>query len=409
MPAWHHRRFGDGRRVLVYLAVLGLAFLYFLHRFHADFSGLRPFWDARVYARALAAWRGGLNPYASATSGETGLSLPFVSPPVFLPAIGALSHILPGRVGFALYCALASVSAVAVPTVFAAFYLRSRWMTASLAVFLTWFLPGKYGSQAVLTGNVSNVLYAALLAAGVPGVRRNQWLPFYVVVALAGLLKPPFLAFLVLPLLAGDRQWLQSSGVVLVVLAGDLVQKMIMPGSWDEFQRSVYLRVFVRGDAGFGVLGQLMALGVHVPVLRRLSPTMEYALVVTPLVALAAGLRKRRWGGPAERMWVPFLAVLAVLSNPRVLDYDANVAVVPAAFLAVEFFRSLPAGPLRGLQIGIPVAVFLGLESSNADEGLCFLLVMSVLMVLCQLLWPGYFEGPEGDAIPEHPGQGAVG
>ena len=170
-----------------------------------------------------------------------------------------------------------------------------------------------------------------------------------------------------------------------------------MPGYWQAFQQSVLLRVFVQGDAGFGLLGQLTRRGGHLILLRGFHPSLEALLVIVPLLVLVVVLRKRRFGRGAERLWVPCLVVLAVLSNPRVLDYDANVAIVPAVYVAVEFFLSLPPGPYRGLQVGVPAILFLGLEASDAGAGLCLLLVVSVLMVICQLLWPGYFQRPGGE------------
>ncbi len=394
MPSRLHRWPKARGGLFAYLAVVALASLYFLHRFHADFGGLQPFWDARVYARALQRWRVGLNPYASAALPRSTAVLPFVSPPAFLYLMGLLRHVFPGRLGFGVYCAVASLCTLAVPTLLAMFYVRSRWMSPALAVFITWFQPGKHGSQALLTGNVSNVLYAALLAAGVPGLRRQRWLPFYVVMVVAGLLKPPFLAFLLLPLLAGERQWRGSAGAVLAVLAGDLAQKLTSPGLWSAFQHGVFLRVFVRGDAGFGLLGQLTAWGQHVHVPPGFSPSLMYLMVIAPLLLLMFLFRERRFGRAAERLWVPGLVLLAVLSNPRILDYDANVATVPAVFSAVEFLLSLPPGQFRGLGIGVSLLLWLGLEVSHAETALCVLFVAAVLMVICQLIWPHAFQRP---------------
>lgn len=382
----------ERHEVFAYAVVACLALGYFRHRLHADFGGLRPFWDARVYAGALKQWRAGQNPYLRPATPSPGDVLPFVSPPVFLHLMGFLSFLFPERVGFPAYCAFASVCALAVPTVLAIFYLRSRWMTPSTALFLTWFQPGKHGSQALLTGNISNVLYAALLAAGVPGLRRNRWIAFYAVLILAGLIKPPFLAFLLLPLLAGRAQWLPSLGALAAVLAGSLGQMVIMPGYWHDFQRSVYLRVVAGGDAGFGLLGQWMRVGRRLPLSLQITPMTGYFLVIVPLLVAIFVLRGRRSGLSAERVWLPCLVLLSVLCNPRILDYDANVAIVPATYLAIEFFLSLPPGPYRGLQVSVPALLFLGLESANAEAALCLLFVASVLMALCQLLWPDYFQ-----------------
>ena len=242
-----------------------------------------------------------------------------------------------------------------------------------------------------MTGNLSNVLYALVLAAGGRGLRSSQWRLFYATVFFAGLMKPPFLTFLLIPLLVADQQWRQCAGTIFAVVAGDLVQGVSMPKYWHEFQQNVYARVFLYGDSGFGLLGQFVMFRSSTPLLRRLAPSTDVALVLGPLLLLLVMLRRRRLGQVAERLWVPCLVVFAVLSNPRLLSYDAGVALVPAVYIAVEFCRSLPTGPWRGLQIGLPLTVLVGLEATKPNTALCLLLVLSVVLVLVLLLWPAYF------------------
>ncbi|MGI4826758.1 MAG: hypothetical protein ACRYFU_00980 [Janthinobacterium lividum] len=397
MPASLHRWRDDVPGIVAYLAVTSVVVLYFAHRVEMHIAAFPAFWDARVYLHALEDWRGGIDPYVAGAPSRTGARLPFVSPPIFLYLMAFLSRIFPGRFGVLCYWSLSFVATLALPALLAKFYLRSRWMIAALCLFLFCFQPEKHGSQALLTGNLSNVLYALVLAAGVPGLKRNNWRLFYVVMVFAGLMKPPFLAFLLLPLLAGRKQWPQCAGTVLAVLAGDLGQWFSMPKYWHEFQQNVFVRVFVHGDAGFGLLAQCGLFGGSIPLVRRLRPSMDVALVIVPLFLLLFFLRNRRFGQTAERLWVPCLVLLGVLSNPRILDYDAGVAVLPAVYIAVEFCRSLPAGRWRGLQVGLPLVFLVGMVATKPNTALCLLLVLSVVLVVVLLLWPAYFVGVTED------------
>ncbi len=400
MSAFPSRSRPDVPGIVAYGVVTAVALLYVVHRTHANLGGLELFWDARVYARALADWRHGVDPYRAAAPARTGIVLPFVSPPVFLYLMGALSHVFPGRLGAVLYCSLASLCTLAVPALLARIYLRSHWMTAALCLFLAWFQPGKYGSQALLTGNLSNLLYAALLVAGAPGVRRNRWLPFFCVLLFAGLMKPTFLPFLVLPLLAGNGQWRPSLAVVLAVLAGNLAQWAAMPTFWREFQQNVVTRVFVHGDAGFGLLGQFTrlnaGLNAQLPWLHPPSPSVEALCVLVPLAALLLRLRVRQ---PNPRLWVPCLVVFAVLANPRTLDYDVYVAVIPAVYLVVECLQGRPPNRWRALSLGVALTLFASLLSSAPETAICLLLVISVLLVAVQRFFPARFGStPAPDA-----------
>jgi hypothetical protein len=92
------------------------------------------------------------------------------------------------------------------PFILTTFYIRSRWLSPFLAMVLFTFQPMFTEEHVFLTGNITNLFYPLALAAGIPGIRRNKWLWFYLVVAIASLAKPTFLDLLVLPLLAGERQ-----------------------------------------------------------------------------------------------------------------------------------------------------------------------------------------------------------
>ncbi len=381
------------REALAYLAAVSLALLYSWHRAHVYVAGLPPFWDARVYGRAFASWTNGFDPYKPNPSTSSVSPLPFVSPPLFLYLMLALSHVLPVRAGVVCYLVLVSAASLISPALLARHYLRSRWMPAPLCLLISWFQPGHYGSQALLSGNLSNLLYALLLATGVAGLKRGQWLPFYAAVLFAASMKPPFLAFLLFPLCAGESQELASCATAMTVLAVALAQRLLVPRYWKEFQAGVVTRVVDQDDAGFGLLGQLRHYRGHLGVLGRCDPNVVVVLLLSGLVLPFLLLRKRPRTKAVDRLWVPGLLLLSILCNPRTLAYDAALATIPALYIVVQFCRSLTPSGWKPVCMGIAAVLAVALLATLGEPAVCLLLSCAVLLVLIPLAFPNTFKG----------------
>jgi hypothetical protein len=180
--------------------------------------GDKDLWDARVYARALATWKAGGDPYTF-----KGVGLPFVYPPAFLYGERGLGVLLHGHAAWLVYLALLVAATLAIPWLLARVYLRSAWLTPIVALIVFIFQPRLIGEIVLLSGNLGTLLYALALAAGAVGLRRDRWLPFYVAVVLAGMIKPPFLTLMFLPLLAARRQYWQSAVAAAVAGASYLL------------------------------------------------------------------------------------------------------------------------------------------------------------------------------------------
>ncbi len=342
------------------------------------------FWDAHIYGQALQNWAKGLDPYVSPGPYVQGKSLLFVGPPVFLYLMSGLRHIFPGSFGFDLYLALAVFSTFAIPPLIAHFYLRGSWLSAPLALAI---FSASYGTWALLTGNITNVLYAAALSAGIAGVRRNQWIPFLAVVALAGLLKPQFMALVLLPLLAGQGQLLAVASSIIVCLSGYALQWHFAPRLSREFQQSVNTQVIVHRDVGFGLFLHLLRPGKP-PLIHGLSPTVINALLIAPVFLLLLGLRIRRQEVLASTFWMPCLLTFSILCNPRLQTYDADVAMVPAVYIAVEFFRTLPIGWWRSFWIGLVIISLIEVNPARREIGTLATLILSVCLAIYRLILP---------------------
>jgi hypothetical protein len=386
--------------VLLYFAGVVL-FLMYAAQWHSSL-GEASFVDAKVYARAINIWRAGGNPYAMSP-----YSLPFVYPPIFLKCVAQLARLFPEHVGWYVYLAVESVSLLAIPWILTVAYVRSRWLTPFLAMVLFTFQPRYTEEYVLLTGNVANLFYPLALAAGILGIKRNRWLLFYVVVAVASVLKPPFLGLLILPLLAGERQLIRSTVCVGAVVSVYSLQRILMPQYYAAFQQSVFNEVVARGDAGSNIFNYLHR-QAHTFLFLN-NPYVLSAIHVTIVGTLVAAfflMRKRRTRSTVTDLWVPALLVIAILANPRMQDIDADIAIIPALYLILEGIRrmGISRNSLAGLAVAFTLLEFLLVK--QFEMGLLMILYGSVFLVLFLLIRerapsdPGHSKEPQDVTRP---------
>jgi hypothetical protein len=357
--------------VLLFLIFAALTYQSLKHK------GDIAFVDARVYARAMTTWKAGGNPYSTYSE-----ALPFVYPPVFLNCVAVLGKVLP-RGSWFVYLIAAGFGLLVLPFILTTFYIRSRWLSPFLAMVLFTFQPMFTEEHVFLTGNITNLFYPLALAAGIPGIRRNKWLWFYLVVAIASLAKPTFLDLLVLPLLAGERQLGRIAVCVGTVLSAFAFQKIAMPRYYAAFQQNVFTEVFVKGDTGFNVFNYLHKQGQTFALLRNPSLLLAiHAAIIGVILASLFFLRKRKDGPAVVGLWVPALLVVAILANPRMQPIDAAIAILPALYLCIECVRRLPATSVSLAGAGIAFTVFEFLTVKQFEMGLLLLLYSSVFLVI---------------------------
>ena len=362
-----------------YAAVAGFFLLFCVAWDRFLLPGTRDLWDARVYARAFASWQAGGDPYSLS------FGLPFVYPPVFLYAQRALAYLAHGNFAWFLYLALLVVATLSIPWLLAKAYLRSAWFTPLIAFVLFVFQPKLIGEIVLLSGNIGTLLYSAALAAGALGLRRQRWLPFYAVVVIASWIKPPFLDLLLIPLLCARRQYLRSLCAILVSAAGYLLQVRLAASLFARFRAAVVNQVVVREDAGFGIYAWLLKLSHRLPMLRGAGASLGYVVILAiPLVALFL-LRRRRFEPQDAALWTPAVLVLAILTNPRLQDYDADVAILPAIFLCVECFRTSQPSAARNLVVALCASVFLVLLSREPYPAIYVFLLGSLAIAIFRL------------------------
>ena len=345
--------------------LLGIALVAFLallaldHGRTFNYAGQPTFWDAHVYARAIHAFQTGGDPYARDTP------LVFVYPPVFLYGASASSNLISGQTAWYLYLLLNLLAIIAVPVTIAVGYLRSRWFNAGCALLVAAFHPFFTSAFSFFAGNLSNFLYALVLLAGVPGVRRNRWIWFYVAVALAATIKIPMLAFLLLPLLVGEGQAIPCAVAGAAVLIVNAAHRLATPAAYNAYLEAARYQLLVRSDVGFGFFSLLFRLTHRSAHLPHLLPYVAHGLIFGSLAGALWWARRR--GVPKElgNWWVSLVLLLAVLCNPRMLAYDIDLIVVVTAFLLVEMVRACVVRRVPSLLLtGCGLAAIIALAKS---------------------------------------------
>jgi hypothetical protein len=319
-----------------------LVIAYWLIR-HQEFTK-RWMEDLPVYTRALAAWQSGRDPYSTPMMG-----LYFLYPPFFLYAAGILSWAVPAHWGGGLYAALHVAATCALPLVLARYFFRQTWLSLLFALLLFFASPFFTGMLALCGGNIASTLYCLAFLAAVPGLRRNQWIWFYIAVFLAAMVKIPFLELLLLPVLTGKRQWLRSILCGVAVVGAYLLEMKALPDLYSQFRWSLAHGIVAMGSYGYGVFGAFATYGhwLHIP-----SPSGAYVVVVALDIALVALmlLMRRRLESLGETnpiadlsrngIWLALVVTTVILMNPRQMNYDVDISLVAAYVLWVYGLRT---------------------------------------------------------------------
>ena len=327
------------------LAAFALAVAGYLALYHGH---LQPFLlsDAHVYATGLNQWMSGGDPYGAEHFG----ALRFVYPPIFLFAGAPLARLMPAHWGWPLYLTISFASAFALPIVMARFYFRQGWLNAFFALLIFFAAPQFGGLLALESGNMACLLYLLIFLAGIPGLKRNVWGWFYAAVFFAALIKVNFLLMLALPVFAGYGQWIRSSVCTIATMAVYLTQKILTPGLYAAYQRSLRFVLIDEDGYGYGVFGNMARLDRKWHHTVGTMPYLIGGLFVPLLLVSLIALKRRLRVEYTDGVWLTLIIVAIVLANPRLLHYDACVAM-PAIFVLL----------VNALKARRPVLVFAGL------------------------------------------------
>lgn len=326
------------------LMAAGALLFWWLHR-----HDLHEWWleDLPIYVRAVRTWMNGQSPYDASLR-----PLFFLYPPFFLFLAWLFSHMVPAGAGPVVYVASAIVATLAIPLVLAKSFFRVPWMGPLLALFLFFASPRFTGTLALCGVNVASILYCAAFLGAVPGLSRNRWGWFYLAVFFAAMVKIPYLALLLIPVLAARRQWLASAGCTIAVAVGYLVEKRFWPGLYAGYQWSLKQGILLSQQFGYGPFGvvasyhhkQRVGAGIAAYVIAGSFAVVLLAAMFRMrqrrrAISLLAGnkLSSRELSG--NGVWLAMILVSMILINPRILQYDMDIALLASFVLWVYGFR----------------------------------------------------------------------
>ena len=310
-------------------------------------------WDFQVYRNAIQSVRTGGDPYADGIAVQQAFhDLPNKSPhahppmtyvysPMTLPALRFVAR-FPERTTATVYGVLLLLCFAL--QLWASWQMANvqerRWLGFVLPAVA--FFPGLLNDDVLLSGNVAYILYGFILAAAVPGWKRNRWEWFYLAVILASCCKAPLLTLLALPLLLGRRQWLPA---ILAGTAGTLLflmQSVLWPSLFGEYLRAVELQFSWNVDFGVSPSGLLGAALVENGLPYSTASTILYLFFAAAIGLLLFLAARRLDGSPAlNEFWLPTAIIGTILLNPRIKEYDVAAITVPMLLLASRLLRIL--------------------------------------------------------------------
>jgi hypothetical protein len=308
-------------------------------------------WDTQVYWNAIQSVHRGGDPYAEGLAAQQAFHsrppsdpnehppMTYVYSPQTLPLLGLLTYIPGWLLGSVYWCAVAAGFMLQLWACYWMASLQERRWLVYLLPFAALF-PGLLSNDVILSGNVAYILYGLVLAAAVPGWKRDKWLWFYLAVLVASLCKAPLLTLLAFPVLVGRKQWIPAGITAAVGSLLFAAQPLLWPAQFREYLTAVRLQFDWNHDFGFspaGILGKILWEPGQSHSTATTTLYLAFAAALGILL-LVIGYRQRRYG-LAREMWIPVALVGTVLLNPRIKEYDIGAITIPLLLIAWRTLR----------------------------------------------------------------------
>jgi hypothetical protein len=308
-------------------------------------------WDTDVYWTAAQSLVHGGDPYAEGIAVQQAFHnkavkdphahppMTYVYSPMTLPVLRWIGH--------APYWAVISIFGLLLALGFS-LQLWAGWQMSTkderrwlpLLLPMVAFFPGLLNDDVLLSGNIAYVLYGFVLAAAVPGWRRNRWGWFYVAVVVASCCKAPLLSLLALPVVVGRRQWLPAGAAGAAGLALFIAQGRLWPALFQEYLRAVQLQFDWNSDFGVGPAGIFGRYLVKHGMAYKTPTTAVYLCFAGIIGIVMLWIARRIHAVPSSAdSWVPAVLVGTILLNPRVKEYDVAAITLPMFLIASRLLR----------------------------------------------------------------------
>jgi len=310
-----------------------------------------PGWDFRYYQATIHDLRQGIDPYARGNAEiaefqrqyvaglAEDLPLTYHYAPLTLVLLRAVQGLPDWVLG--LLCGM-TVALGALLELWAGYQMaykhERRWLALALPAII--FFPGLVIDDVVLSGNVAFILYGLILAAAVPGWKRNQWIWYYLAVLVASLCKLPFLALLAFPVLLARHQWIPSVATACAGMTAFAVQARLWPSLFREYVAGIQMMLDWKREFGYGPAGivgkALLSRGYSPSHASAIFHAVFAAMLGTILLVLAVRVRTCKI---RPETWAPVALVGTLLLGPRLMRYDLAAISVPMLLIAVRALR----------------------------------------------------------------------
>jgi hypothetical protein len=316
-------------------------------------------WDFNVYWRAAQDVSQGADPYSLGIAAQRAFHaapdphvhapMTYVYPPMTLPLLrlaGLLNHGVAESFFFILLIGGFALQ------LWAGWQMAGsnerRWLCWLLPAVA--FFPGLMNDDVLLSGNVVYLLYGLVLAAAVPGWKRDRWSLYYTAVLFASCFKAPLLSLLAFPIVAGKRQWRAASLAGAAGLLLFALQSLLWPTLFHEYLTAVQLQFDFNHDCGMAPSGLLGS------ALLDAGRSYSFATGALYLVFGAVVFCVLLWTGRSIQKdsvlrdrWLPIAFIGTVLLNPRIKEYDVAALTVPMVLAGSRLVLFVVRQPRRWL------------------------------------------------------------
>jgi len=141
-------------------------------------------------------------------------------------------------------------------------------------------------------------------------------------------------------LLTGTRQWRNCAMCVAAVIAGYLVQRVTLPTLYAGYKWSLQQQLTVIHHYGYGVLG--IAAGLEYKLHGRVGiiPSLVSGVFTLSAVGILFLLRRHIAEPASNRLWISLILLSTIVASPRILPYDADIALMAAYVILVNVFET---------------------------------------------------------------------
>ncbi len=301
------------------------------------------FWDFEVYRRAVSDVALGLNPY------RTDVKHCFVYHPVLLDIFTLFEYLNLKLVLGLLY----SGTLVAFGFTFPRLKEYAFELLASVAF-------GGFGALAIATGNLTLYLHLALLSVFFLSLKKDSFFYSYIVILLAALIKPYFLAYLFIPFLIQKKIFRKD--LALLALGATLLIGVIVfynlkaPDQIHSFLSTLGYQTVSRHDFGLSFFNWAWLATKNI-----FAATLAHFFISLALLVFTFCLRfrKTRFSNLSNLDVLLVSYIVMTILNPRMKQYDLFPALICLFTFCRNIFKELTLRYIAValIAVSIPTAV----------------------------------------------------